>query len=157
MWALGKPVYLFVMVSISDNPTVKYWQSFEEKVCAKDDIPKKKHNWRYMFYVISNYRRKFIHEISQKYINHVQTKIKDLLSVIITLGTNVNGEETVFNMELLSMTLRKDQMFLSIHMEGVCWVPLINVSLRLYLDRTQRCFILYPTNINISSLFTSWY
>ena len=38
---LAKSVELFVMVSISDMPTIKYWQILETNmVCAKDEIHK---------------------------------------------------------------------------------------------------------------------
>ena len=50
-----------------------------------------------MFYVISNCRRKFI-QWTHKIINHVHIDIKDILSVIITLGNDVNsGKYILFN------------------------------------------------------------
>ena len=42
-----------------------------------------------------------------KNLNHVHKDSKDLLSVIIILGTDVHGGETVFLMEIIWMTLEK--------------------------------------------------
>ena len=37
---LEKLFDLFVMVSISDTPTIKYWHTFQKSmVCAKEEIP----------------------------------------------------------------------------------------------------------------------
>ena len=47
-----------------------------------------------MFHVIGKYWINFIHKKS-KNINRVHKESKDLLSVIITLGTDVNVGETV--------------------------------------------------------------
>ena len=61
--------------------------------------------------------------INPKNINHVHRNSNDLLSVIIILGTNVHGGETVFNYGKKWMTFGKYHMFLSIQMEGVSLMP----------------------------------
>ena len=110
-------------------------------------------NWWYMFYVIGNYWREFIHKTSTN-LNHIHRYSNDLLSVIITLGTYANGGETFFLMKCPLMSVVKDHVSLIIHTEGVWWVTLINFTKRLYLNWTQSFFIFYPLKIN--SLCTWW-
>ena len=48
------------------------------------------------FYVIANYSRRFIHKTS-KNLNRVHKDSNEILSVIITLVTDIHGGETVFD------------------------------------------------------------
>ena len=63
-------------------------------------------------------------------LKHVHIYSKDLMSVIIILGTDYDGGETVSMMERIWMTLEKYHMYWSIHMEGVLLLPLIKVYMR---------------------------
>ena len=54
-------------------------------------------------YVTGNYWKKFIHKTSKTFI-HVHKYSNDLMSIIITLGTYVNGGEIVF---LNGFTMKK--------------------------------------------------
>ena len=57
---LAKLVWGFVMVSISDLLTVKYWKHLEKTIIRTKKDTKRLHNWIYIFYVIGNNWRKFI-------------------------------------------------------------------------------------------------
>ena len=60
--ALAKSVEIVFTVSISDMPTIKYWQNLGKIWILQKRRFKKMQDWWYMFYVIGNYWRGFIHE-----------------------------------------------------------------------------------------------
>ena len=85
------------MISISDIPTVQYWKiwgSLLEK--AKYDIPKQCRIGDKCFTSLVTIGGNLFTR-HMKNMNHVHKDGNDLLSVIIILGTNVHGGETVFN------------------------------------------------------------
>ena len=73
-----------------------------------------------MFYVIGNYWRKFIHKTS-KHINNEHKETNDLLKVIITLGKDDNGDETVLKYIRTMKDTGKRTHVLK-HSQGVCVV-----------------------------------
>ena len=94
--ALSKSVEIFVMVLISDMPTIKYWQNLGIFMnTAKEKIPKQCRIGDTCFTSLTT----IVENLFIRYpknINHVHKDINDLLSVIIILGTNIYGGETVF-------------------------------------------------------------
>ena len=94
--ALAKSFETFIMVSISDLPTIKHWQklaSIMDK--SRDNITKE--------YIIGDTSFTSFSTIGgnlytrhAKNLNHVHRYSKDFLLVIIILGTDVNGGETFF-------------------------------------------------------------
>ena len=86
------------MVSISDMPTIKYWEnlgSIMDK--AKEEIPKKCRIGDIYFISFATIGGSLF-TIHSKNINRVQRDSSGILSVIILLGTDVKGGETVFIM-----------------------------------------------------------
>ena len=88
---LSQSVETFVMVSIRDMQTEKYWQnlgSFLDK--SKEKIPKQFRIGDTCFMPLSKIGGNLFTR-HPKNINHVHKDSNDLLSVIIILGTNVHG------------------------------------------------------------------
>ena len=97
--ALAKSVETFIMVSISDMPTIKYWQilgSIMDKV--KENIPKECRIGDTCLMLFATIGDNFYTRHPNN-LNHLHRDSKYLLSVTIILGTDVNGGETVFMME----------------------------------------------------------
>ena len=95
--ALAESVEIFLMVSISDMPTIKYGRHLRIMMDkAKYNIPKQ--------WIIGDTCFKSLATIEgnlftrhPKNLNRVHKDSKNLLSVIIILGTNFHVGETVFN------------------------------------------------------------
>ena len=95
--ALAKSVETFILVSICDMPTIRYWPNLERSMeKAKYIIPKECRIGDKCFTSLATIGGN-LYTIHAKNINHVHKDSKDILSVIIILGTNVNGVETVFH------------------------------------------------------------
>ena len=93
---LAKSVETFIHVSINDMPTIKYWQNLGwtmEK--AKEMIPKECRIGDTCFTSLATIGGN-LYTRHLKNINRAHKDSKDLLSVIIILGTDVNCGETVF-------------------------------------------------------------
>ena len=85
------------MVSISDMPTIKYWQylgSIMDK--AKENTSKKFRIGDACFTSLATIGGNLLTR-HLKNPNHVHRESNDLLSVIIILGANVHGGEIVLN------------------------------------------------------------
>ena len=97
IFALAKSVETFILVSIYDMPTIKYWQNFGRKMKkAKEKIPKQYRIDDTCFTSLATIAGN-LYTRHAKNLNHVHKYSKDLLSVIIILGTDVSCDETVFN------------------------------------------------------------
>ena len=88
----------FIIVSISDMPTVKYWQNLgrimeKAKVMISKECRIGDTCFTSLAIIGGN-----LYKRHPKNLNHVYKDSKDLLSVIIILVTYVNGGETVFMM-----------------------------------------------------------
>ena len=95
--ALAKSIETIIIVSMIEMPTIKYWQNFGRIMKqAKVMIPKEFRIGDTCFTSLAAIGGN-LYTIHVKDINHVHKYSKDLLSVIIILGTDVNGGETVFN------------------------------------------------------------
>ena len=80
-------------------PTVKYWQNLGKTVDkAKEMIPNECRIGDTCFTSLANIGGN-LYTRHPKNLNHVHKDSKDLISVIIILGTDVHGGETVFFME----------------------------------------------------------
>ena len=94
--ALSKSVETFLMVSISDMPTIKYWQNLGTTMDKAKYIITKE------FRIGDTYFTSFatigdnLYTIHAKNFNNVHRDSKDLLSVIIISGIDINGGEIVF-------------------------------------------------------------
>ena len=96
IFALSKLVENFILFSISDMPTIKYWQNLERTMeKPKEMIPKECRIGHTCFMSLATVGRN-LYTRNAKNLNHVQKDSKDLLSVMIILGTNVNCGEPVF-------------------------------------------------------------
>ena len=85
------------MVSISDMPTIKCWQNLASIMNkAKEKIPKECRTGDTCFTSFATIGGNLCTR-NAKNLNHAHRDSKYLLSVIIILGTNVHGDETVFN------------------------------------------------------------
>ena len=94
--ALEKSVENFVMFSISDMPTNKYWQNLVTYMdTAKENIPKKYRIGGTYFTSLETIGGNLL-TINSKNSDYVQKDSNDILSVIIISGTYVLGGETVF-------------------------------------------------------------
>ena len=85
------------MVSISDMPTVKYWEnlgSMRDK--EKEKIPKQCRIGDAYFMLLATIGGNLFTRHPRN-INHGQKESNNLLSEIVILGSNVHGGETVFN------------------------------------------------------------
>ena len=94
--ALANSIETFLIVSIGDIPTVKYWQNLgrimEE---AKVMIPKECRIGDTCFASLANIGGNlYTRHVNNP--NNVHKVSKDLLSVIIILGTDVNGDKKGF-------------------------------------------------------------
>ena len=97
--ALAKSVENFIIVSMSEMPTIKYWQNLGSTMDkAKEMIPKECRIGDTCFTSLANIGGN-LYSRHRKNLNHVHKESKYLLSVIIILGTEVHGGETVFMME----------------------------------------------------------
>ena len=95
--ALAKSVETFIFVSMSDMPTIKYWQNLVSTMDkAKDIIPKECRIGDKCFTSFATTGGN-LYTMHANNLNDLHKDSKDLLSVIIILGTDVNGDETVFN------------------------------------------------------------
>ena len=110
--ALAKSIETFIEVSMIEMQTIKYWQNLgrrmeEEKLM----IPKEYRIGDTCFMSLANIGGN-LYTIHPKNLNHAHKDSKDLLLVIIILGTDVNCDETgFFMMEIIWMTLEKDYMY----------------------------------------------
>ena len=99
MIALAKSVETVIIVSINEMPTITYWQHLGITMDkAKEMIPNECRIGDTCFTslatIVGNLKTRH-----PKNLNHVHKDSKDLLSVIIILGTDVHGGEPVFKME----------------------------------------------------------
>ena len=95
--ALAKSVETCFMVSISDTPTIKYWQNLESMMDkSKEKIPKKCRIGDTCFTTLADIGGNLFTR-NLKNLNHVHKESNDLLAVIIILVTNAHGGKTVFN------------------------------------------------------------
>ena len=85
----------FMMASISDMPTIKYWENGKNLDDAKENILKECRICDACFTSLATIGENLFTR-HPKNINLVHKDSNDLLSVIITLGTYVNVVETVF-------------------------------------------------------------
>ena len=94
--ALAKSIETFIIVSIYEMPTVKYWQYLgrimEE---AKLMIPKECRIGDTCLTSLASIGG-YLYTRHLKNLNYVLKDSKDPLSVIIILGTDVNDGETIF-------------------------------------------------------------
>ena len=94
--ALDKSVENFILVSIYDMPTIKYWQNLGRTMDkAKYMIPKECRIGDTRFTSLATIGGN-LYTRHAKNLNNVHKGSKYLLSVIIILGTCVNGGGTVF-------------------------------------------------------------
>ena len=94
--ALAKSVKMFILDSISEMPTIKYWQNFEITMDkAKEMITNECRIGDSCFTSLATIGGN-LYTRHPKNLNHVHKYSKYLMSVIIILGTDVNGGETVF-------------------------------------------------------------
>ena len=78
-------------------PTIKYWQNMGWNIDkAKENIPKQCRIGDTCFTSLATIGGN-LYTIHAKNLNCVHKYSQDLLSVIIILGTDINGGETVFN------------------------------------------------------------
>ena len=92
--ALSKSVETFIMVSIIDTQTIKYWQNLAiimDK--SKENIPKYFRIGDTCFTSFANIGGDLY---ARHPLTHVHRDSNDILSVIIILGTDVHSGETVF-------------------------------------------------------------
>ena len=94
--ALEKYVEHFVTVSISDIPSVKYCQNLGKVLdTEKEKIPKKCRIGDTCFTSLANIGVN-LYTRHPETINHIHKEVNDIMSVVIILGTDVRGGETVF-------------------------------------------------------------
>ena len=94
--ALAKSVETFIEVPMGEMPTIKYQQNLGRITNqAKEVIPVECRIGDTCFTSLATIGGK-LYTRHPKNINHVHKDSKDLLSVIIILGTYVKGGETVF-------------------------------------------------------------
>ena len=94
--ALSKSVETFIMISISDMPTIKYWQNLAiimDK--SKENIPKYFRIGDTCFTSFATIGGN-LHTRNLKNLNNLHRDSKDILSVIIILRPDVTGGEKVF-------------------------------------------------------------
>ena len=97
--ALAKSVETFSIFSIRDMPIVQYWQNLGGMLDkSKENIPKQCRIFDTCFRSLATTGGNLFTR-HPKNLNHVQKDSNNLLSVIIILGTNVHGEETVLSMD----------------------------------------------------------
>ena len=97
--ALSKSVGTFIIFSINEMPTIKYWQNLGRIMNqAKSMIPVEFRISDTCFTTLATIEGN-LYKRHLKNLNHLHKESKDLLSVIIILGTDVHGGETVFFME----------------------------------------------------------
>ena len=89
--ALAKSVETFIIVSISEMSTIKYWQNLERTMDkAKEMIPNECRIGDTCFTSLETIGGN-LYARHPNNLNHVHKDSKDLLSVIIILGTDVRG------------------------------------------------------------------
>ena len=94
--ALAKLIETFIEVPMIEMPTIKYWQNLGRIMNeSKMMIPKECRIGDTCFTSLTTIGGN-LYTRNEKNINHVQKYSKYLLSVIIILVTDVNGDETVF-------------------------------------------------------------
>ena len=94
--ALFKSVETFILVSIYDMPTIKYWQNIGRTMeKSKEMIPKECRIGDVCFMSLVTIGGNLYTRHANN-LNNIHKDSKDLLSVIKILGTDVNGVETVF-------------------------------------------------------------
>ena len=95
--ALAKSVETFIEVSMSEMPTIKYWKNLGRITNqSKAMIPVECRIGDSCFTSFATIGGN-LYTRHPKNLNHVHKDSKDILSVIIILGTDVNGGEKVFN------------------------------------------------------------
>ena len=121
-WILeSRKSFEMFLVSISDMPTIKYWKilgSIMDK--AKENIPKQCRIGDTCFTSLATIGGNLFTR-HPKNLNHVHEYSNHLLSVIIILGTDVHGGETVFNDGDKMNDIRKRAHVLN-HSRGRCMV-----------------------------------
>ena len=96
MISLEKSDEMFFMVSISDNPTIKYWYNLGTIMdTAEDNITKQFRIFDTCFTSLETIGG-YLFTRHPKNINHVHKDSNDILSVIIVLGKNVHVGKKVF-------------------------------------------------------------
>ena len=93
--ALAKLIETLIIVSIYDMPTIKYWQNLGRTTEIAKEIPKECRIGDTCFTSLETIGGS-LYTRNVKNLNHVHKDSKYLLSLIIILGTDVNGGETVF-------------------------------------------------------------
>ena len=94
--ALAKSIETFIIVSMIDMPTIKYWQNLGGIMKeAKQMIPKECRIGDTCFTKLATIEGN-LYTRHGKNLNRVHKDSKYILPVIIILGTDVNGGETVF-------------------------------------------------------------
>ena len=94
--ALAKSVETFILVSIYDMPNIKFWQNLGRTMeTSKHKIPEECRIGYTCFTSLATIGCN-LYTTHSKNLNHVHKDSKDFLSVIIILGNNVNGSETIF-------------------------------------------------------------
>ena len=92
---ISKSVETFIIVSMNEMPTIKYWQNLGRTMDkAKEMIPNEGRIGDTCFTSLATIGGN-LYTRHPKNQNHVHKECKDLLSVIIILGTDVHGGETV--------------------------------------------------------------
>ena len=136
-------------------PTVKYWYNLEKCFRCKIRYSKIMYNWNACFTSLGTIGGNLLTR-HPKNINRVHKYRKDIMSVIITLGIDVNGGETVFYGIIMNDIGKIAHVINDSNL--MCVVGAFDLKKSsIYSDWTHIHFILYPTQINISSLSTSWY
>ena len=93
--ALAKLVGTFIMVLIRDMPTIKYWQNLGSTMDkAKETIPKECRIGDTCFTSLETVEGN-LYTRHLKNLNNLHKDSKDLLSVIIILGKDFHGDETI--------------------------------------------------------------
>ena len=96
---LAKSVETFIIVSIYEMPTIKYWQNLGRAMDkAKKMIPNESRIGDTCFTILATIGEN-LYTRHKKNLYNLHKDSNDLLSVIIILGTDVHGGETVLMIE----------------------------------------------------------
>ena len=139
-------------------PTIKYWQNLASIMNkAKENIPKQCRIGDTCFTSLETIGVNLFTR-HPKNIDHVHKDSNDPLSLIIIFGTNVYGGETVFNDgENMNDTVKRAHVMN--HSHGRCVVSTLDKILHKGSIWTGHRAVLsfIPPQINICSLYISWY
>ena len=91
-----------------------------------------------------------------KNLNHVHKNSKDLVYVIITLGENISGGDTVFYDGVKTSDLGSRAHVLKILHGRMIFGPFEKIPSRYSLERTQSHNILYPHKTNLLTFLSTW-